>query len=64
MLTILGLAMPIYCQETQVEKRQEKRGIVGSGIGYGGYGGASGYGGIYAKYPGLYIMILRIDAFI
>lgn len=56
--------MPIYCQETQVEKKQEKRGIVGSG-GYGGYGGASGYGGIYAKYPGLHIiMILRIDAFI
>jgi hypothetical protein len=56
LLTILGLAMPIYCQETQVEKKQEKRGIIGSG--YGGYGGlglqgglaaGSGYGGIYVK---------------
>jgi len=52
LFAILGLAMPIYCQETQVEKRQEKRGIIGSG--YGGYGGlqgglATGYGGIYVK---------------
>lgn len=29
--------MPIYGEETQVEKKQEKRGALG--LGYGGYGG-------------------------
>jgi len=41
-LAILSLAMPIYCEETQVEKKQEKRGILG--LGYGGYGGYGGLG--------------------
>lgn len=50
-LAILSLAMPIYGEETQVEKKQEKRGVLG--LGYGGYGGlgntliaGSAYGGI------------------
>lgn len=43
--------MPIYGEETQVEKKQEKRGALGLGYGYGGLGGSliagSAYGGIF-----------------
>ncbi|XP_077279830.1 uncharacterized protein LOC143907153 isoform X1 [Temnothorax americanus] len=56
-LAIVGLAMPIYCEETQVEKKQEKRGVLG--LGYGGYGGLGNaliagpaYGGYGQSYLG------------
>lgn len=47
-LAILSLAMPIYGEETQVEKKQEKRGALG--LGYGGYGGL-GNAGLVAAVP-------------
>ncbi|XP_012524758.1 glycine-rich protein isoform X2 [Monomorium pharaonis] len=54
LLAILSLAMPIYGEETQVEKKQDKRGVLGLGYGYGGNTliAGSAYGGYGQSYIG------------